>query len=82
MKQFHPSGLLYQYQLMIVGTRLQPKMGWSPLIACTMAGVSSASSSSYHHSQHRGKNTTACLQNTVARRSDFKMLLTNVLFIF
>ena len=32
MKQFYPCGL-YQYQLTIMATQLQPKMVWSPLIA-------------------------------------------------
>ena len=32
IKQFYPCGL-YQYQLTIVGTHLQPKIVWSPLIA-------------------------------------------------
>ena len=32
MKQFYLCGL-YQYQLTIVGTHLQPEMVWSPLIA-------------------------------------------------
>ena len=32
---------------------------------------------SHHDSRHCGKNTTARSQNTVARRSDFEMLLTN-----
>ena len=32
MKQFYPCGL-YQYQLTLVGTHLQPKMVWSPCIA-------------------------------------------------
>ena len=43
MKHFYPWGL-YQCQLMIVGTHLQPKYGMDSL-ACNMAGVSSASSS-------------------------------------
>ena len=32
MKQFYPYGL-HRYQVTIVGTHLQPKMAWSPLIA-------------------------------------------------
>ena len=32
MKQFYLCGLYQQYQLTIVGTHLQPKIVWSPLI--------------------------------------------------
>ena len=70
MKQFYHCGL-YQYQLKIVGTTTKNGM---VSLDCNMVGVSSALSS---HVRIRGKNTTAHSQNTVARRSDFEMLLTN-----
>ena len=43
-KLYHCRGL-YQYQLMIVGTHLQPKPVFMISLACNMATASSASSS-------------------------------------
>ena len=44
IKQFYPYGL-YQYQLTIVGTHLQPTVVCMVFLDCNMVGVLSASSS-------------------------------------
>ena len=60
----------------IVGRRdLQPKIVWFPFIATWWYIV--CFKQSHRDSRHCSKNTTARLQNTVARRSNFEMLLTN-----
>ena len=71
VKQFYPCGS-YQYQRTIVGTLVS--------LDCNMAGVPSASSSYSTTHGTEEKNTTALLQKTVARRSDFEMLLTQMDF--
>ena len=76
-KQFYPCGLR-QYQLMIVGTHLQPKMIWSPLI--TKWRVCRLFQSPSSHIVICG--TAAKIQLPVRKilllgRSDFEMLLTN-----
>ena len=76
IKQFYHCGL-YRYQLMIVGTRwFTPKYVMVSL-DCNTAGASSASSSRI---TIRGTVAKICLQNTVARCSDFEMFLTNGLW--
>ena len=78
MKQFYPCGL-YQYQLTIVGTHLQPKMVWSPLIATwrvyrlLQAVTSRFAALRQKYNRHAHK---ILLLDTL----DFQMLLTNGTF--
>ena len=77
MKQFYPCGL-HQYQLMIVGTRdLQPQNGMvSPLIA-TWLVYRLLQAVTLRSAALQQKYNCHIHKNTVARCSDFEMLLTN-----
>ena len=77
MTQFYPCGL-YQYQLTIVGTDLQPKMVWSPLIATGRVYRLLQAVTSRFAALRQKYNCQS--QNTVARCSNFEMLLTDGLY--